>query len=253
MAEPVIVFNNGSGSDTIASGAGPGTPVNGTGAAHTNGASSTTITLTNSPDLSAVATDGSAAIWLATASGRRWSKITGVDDGADTVTTEDSFNIASGSAVDYGIGGKRKTLDSSRELLGGDIKDEWAVELEDDQTVTTSAISIDVERYSIGSSVVGTERTITQSANAAVFDFSSGTDQVVVHDLKFQNSNGTKSSAYGVIATTGGSSCEMRFERCTFGDSVNTLNQAFDGACGQMMLCDCEILECTGAGIDVGL
>lgn len=108
MAFPILIYNASTGSDTAASGAGPATAITGSGAAHTNGGASTTITLTNSPDLSGVATDGSAAIFLNTSAGsRHLSKITAVDDGADTVTAEDSFNIGSGSAVDYAIGGKR--------------------------------------------------------------------------------------------------------------------------------------------------
>src|SRR5574343_971677 len=107
MALPNIVFNASTGSDTAASGAGPASAVTGTAAAHTNGSASTTITLTNSPDLSGVATDGSHCLWMDTASGRQFSKITGADDAANTVTVEDSFNIASASAVNYAIGGKR--------------------------------------------------------------------------------------------------------------------------------------------------
>jgi len=117
LALPTLEYNSSTGSDTAASGAGPATAVTGTTAAHTGGSPSTTITLTNTPDLSGVASDGSAAIFLATSSGsRHLSKITGVDDGADTVTVEDSFNIAAGSAVNYAIGGKRLSLiaDTSR-------------------------------------------------------------------------------------------------------------------------------------------
>ena len=133
MALPTIVYNATSGSDTAASGAGPATAVTGTAAAHTGGASSTTITLTNTPDLSGVATDGSAVIWINdTAGNRHLSKITAVDDGADTVTTEDSFNIAAGSAKDYAIGGKRKTLEndtSNKDWADG--KEGWVWEFED--------------------------------------------------------------------------------------------------------------------------
>jgi len=130
MANPVIIYNASSGSDTAASGAGPATAITGSGAAHTNGTSSTTITLTNSPDLSGVAADD--ILWLNTSSGsRHLTKITAVDDGADTVTVEDSFNIGSGSAVDYAIGGKRQTIqnDGSNPDLE-DAKAGWIFELE---------------------------------------------------------------------------------------------------------------------------
>jgi hypothetical protein len=52
MPAPSFVFNNSTGSDTAASGAGPSSAVTGTAAAHTGGSASTTITLTNSTDLS---------------------------------------------------------------------------------------------------------------------------------------------------------------------------------------------------------
>lgn len=130
MARPILNYDAISGSDTAASGAGPATAITGTGAAHTNGAASTTITLTNSPDLSGVAVDH--VLWMDTASGRKFSKITAVDDGADTVTVEDSFNIGSGSAVDYAIGGERKTFEGDtgqRDWL--DWKGGWIIELND--------------------------------------------------------------------------------------------------------------------------
>lgn len=142
MGNPVIVYNASTGSDTAASGAGPATAVTGSAAAHTNGVSSTTVTFTNSPDLSGVAADD--ILWLNTASGaRHLSKITAVDDGADTVTVEDSFTIGSGSAVDYAIGGKRQTWEAD----GGnpdleDAKDGWIFELEDGTYNVSQAIAI---------------------------------------------------------------------------------------------------------------
>lgn len=146
MALPTIVYNASTGSDTAASGAGPGTAVTGTAAAHTGGSASTTITLTNSPDLSGVATDGSAAIWLNTTAGtRHLSKITAVDNGADTVTVEDSFTIASGSAVNYAIGGKRagpQNDTSRRDLLDG--KAGWIFEYENGTYTWTAAQDITV-------------------------------------------------------------------------------------------------------------
>ena len=84
----------------------------GSAAAHTGGVSSTTVTLTNSPDLSAIPTDRSATILL----GSSLRVITGVDDGANTVTIESAINIAEGSAVDYNIGYTPQTL----RLIGQD-------------------------------------------------------------------------------------------------------------------------------------
>lgn len=80
--------------------------ITGTGAAHTNGSDSSTITLTNSPDLSGVsfANKNDWMILLSLAGGDEWFDVESVDDGADTVTlkaAEGTVNIGSGSAVDY--------------------------------------------------------------------------------------------------------------------------------------------------------
>jgi hypothetical protein len=119
LAQPVIVVNNSTGSDTAASGA-PSSfgPFSAVATCHTNGAASTTIQWAANP-LTGVPTDGSAVIWLATAAGRRWSRITG--RAAGTVTVADSFNIAAGTPVDCAVGGKRSSLTASRLFL--DLKD----------------------------------------------------------------------------------------------------------------------------------
>lgn len=126
MALPTITCDNLNGSNTAASGAGPATAVTGTASAHTNGAATTTITLTNSPDLSGVAVDGSAVIHLITSSGRRFSMITAVDNIAKTVTVEDSFTIALASPVDYAIGGKLASPFVTQ--LSLDVKSGWTVD-----------------------------------------------------------------------------------------------------------------------------
>lgn len=125
-AEPVLVVNNLTGSDTVASGA-PASfgPFNASGTCHTNGAASTTIQWATNP-LSGVPTDGSAVLWLATSSGRRSSKITG--RAANTVTVADSFNIAAVSAVDCAVGGKRDSLSATR--FTNDLKTGWEVQIE---------------------------------------------------------------------------------------------------------------------------
>jgi len=135
MAFPTIKFNNSTGSDTAASGAGPTTAVTGTAAAHTDGATTNVITLTNSPDLSGVAKDGSAALWLKTASGRQFTKITDVDNTAKTVTVISNFTIASGSAVNYAIGGKRSGLTSAdSRFVFVDAMAGWTIEFENTGT-----------------------------------------------------------------------------------------------------------------------
>jgi hypothetical protein len=68
-----------------------------TAAAHTNGATSTTITLTGSPDLTPVATDRSMSVRLGSSN----RVITGKDNVAKTLTIENAVNIPLASPVDY--------------------------------------------------------------------------------------------------------------------------------------------------------
>lgn len=129
MAYPNIVFNNSTGSDTQASGAGPTTAVFGTGASLS---SSTSVNLSaDSPDLSGVATDGSACLWVLTSSGRQFSKITGVDNGTKIVTVETAYGVTE-SGRTWAIGGKRSTLHDTNSilLLTADARTGWKVELQ---------------------------------------------------------------------------------------------------------------------------
>ena len=143
MARPQIQYNNSSGSDTAASGAGPATAITGSNAYSGDGAGGGTQTVINlsgdTPDLSGVATDGSAAIYLATSSGdRHLFQITAVDDGADTVTVEiaPDNSIDTGSEVSWAIGGKRKTLDNDTTQPDWyDARHGWHFVLEGDGTV----------------------------------------------------------------------------------------------------------------------
>lgn len=104
MAFPVIQYDAAAGSDTAASGAGPSTAI--TGASATAGAGNV-INLDGSPDLSGVASDGSAAIWVNGATGAHLAKITAVDDTGKTVTTEILMVTA---GVSWAIGGERASM-----------------------------------------------------------------------------------------------------------------------------------------------
>jgi hypothetical protein len=261
MPAPSFVFNNSTGSDTAASGAGPSSAVTGTAAAHTGGSASTTITLTNSPDLSNVLTDGTHALWLKTTSGRQFSKITGKDNTAKTVTVENSFNIASGSAVDYAIGGKRATVDhaDSRKIFTADWLLDWSAELQytgSDYTLT-SALNL-FESGSGGRTFklfgTGGRVTVRQTANAAVFGFAGNAVGYswMLQNLKLCNSNATKTSAHGVLKGGGNSGGLIAYD-VIFGDATNKLNQAvsFSGAANAgEYLFNCEIQHCTSIGLN---
>lgn len=252
MAYPVVVFNSSTGSDTAASGAGPATAVTGTAAAHTNGSASTTITLTNSPDLSGVATDGSHVLWMDTPSGRQFSKITGVDNGADTVTVEDSFNIASGSAVNYAIGGKRATFDNadSRTLFGGTtgigFKAGWTIRTETDQSITSSINITVTATTALWAFVEGdsesTHRLITSNANSPTFNGDNVCAFVEFRNLKAENTHVTKNNSWFYYGRTGPNS----FRNCIIGHATNTLFRAIERSSSHSgwEIVDCEVKYC---------
>ncbi|MCH8096444.1 MAG: hypothetical protein IID53_05150, partial [Proteobacteria bacterium] len=107
MVLSVLTYNASSGSDTAASGAGPSTAI--TGSSATNGAGNI-VNLDGTPDLSGVAVND--IIWVNVSGVNiNLSRITAVDDGADTVTTEDLTVL--GGGVTWAIGGKRKTLENN--------------------------------------------------------------------------------------------------------------------------------------------
>lgn len=136
---PILIDStDGSASDSAASGLGPATAVSGTGGA-TDGTSTVDLSA-DTPDLSGVSSGD--LLWIATTSGRQFSIIASVDDGADTVTCDDAFSTTEGS-LNWGIGGVRATMLSntdSRKLISSDIKAGWIVEMQDghDETINIS-------------------------------------------------------------------------------------------------------------------
>lgn len=83
MAYPTITIDSVLGV-ADASGAGPSEPLSGSEAF--SDVSSATIGLWDSPDISEVEVDGSHALWVETASGRRWSRILGKKTASITTT-----------------------------------------------------------------------------------------------------------------------------------------------------------------------
>jgi hypothetical protein len=84
MAFPTVVINNSTGSNTAASGAGPAIAVTGTAAACAGGTSQR-VAFNETTDLSTVATDGSAVIWIDSGS-ITFMQITAVKDTQQTFT-----------------------------------------------------------------------------------------------------------------------------------------------------------------------
>jgi len=256
MAKPTILFNNASGSDTAASGAGPATAVTNTDGSF----SGTTVTLPNA-DLSGVATDGSHILWLKTSSGRQFFTITATSGsgtaGAAVTVTETPAGTT--TARTYAIGGKRKTLDNtdSRTLfvVTNGAKPGWTIQLEDDQTIS-SAIPV----AALGDTTTGmivlqgdsesTRRVVTNSANAAIFNDALGGWHL--KNLHGKCSNATRTSSYFVDFNSG-SATVTRITNCVMGDATNKLQSGITRAVSaqpSLILEDCEIKNCLGPGIN---
>lgn len=181
MALPTILINATGGSDTGASGAGPGTALTGTGASFVGAV----VTLDGSPDLTGVATDGSHVLYMVTSTGVRFFKITGADNGAKTVTvTPSPAGTASGRT--WAIGGKRATLTSSTSRLlvdnggaAGDAGAGWAIEMQSGHTETNTS-RLDLRRAGDTTSGPLIIRGTSGAATPPVITFSgAGTDIVL--------------------------------------------------------------------------
>jgi hypothetical protein len=249
MATPVIRINSVSGSDTNESGAGPGdgitagTALTGTSASY----SGSVVTLDGSPDLSAVATDGSHVLYLVTSTGRKFFTINAVDDGADTVTTDDA-PAGTATGLTWGIGGTRASLIStSTKVLynsGGDADSGWIIEMASGHTDRSSArnnvyisgLTIRGEasaavRPKITQTVTGDNELVHLRAtgqryesfdleadtvtNSQCIEFPSGTN-AVVHDLRTSGVNG---GSFATLCTNfyGGSLTNCRILSCIDG------------------------------------
>lgn len=238
MATPTIVFNSSTGSDTAASGAGPSTALTGAGASY----STTTVTLDAGTDLTNVATDGSHVLYLVTSTGRKLFEITAKagSGGATPTVTVGTAPTGTSSGLSWAIGGKRATFDhtNSRMLFTADAKANWSVKTETDQTVTSSAISLNSTPTAAAPVIVygdsvSTPRTVSQSANATTFQ-QAGSGWVF-QNLKFTNTNGTKTSAVAID----GQGHLVRCQNCVFGDGTNHCDIWILSTNGDLMLFDC--------------
>lgn len=165
-----------SAGSNASSGCGPATEVTGTSAAYSGdgagGGDDKVITFTNSPDLSNVIAghvlylDVGATDWYLI-------EIASVDNTAKTVTLTFAVStaIASGSAVNYSIGGTRQTPKRSATEKDWELAEKnWILELDDgtyDVTDTGSGAFIDAAKYS-GTNPLGlvTVRALNMPATA---------------------------------------------------------------------------------------
>lgn len=133
---PEIIIDNVNGANPPAASGAPANfgPVIPPNQCATAGASTTIQSVGHG--LGAVPTDGSAAVWIGTAAGRRWSKITGVPNG-DTFTVQDTFNI--GAAVDCVVGGEIAGTLKNVTRLCDDLRQGWTVTLQNTGTPYTDS------------------------------------------------------------------------------------------------------------------
>lgn len=251
MAEPTIVFNFGTGSDTAASGA-PSSLAAKSGANASTAAATAVVTLSvDAPDLSDVPTDGSAVMWVLSSSGRQFSKISAVDNVLKTVTCADNFsNTESGRT--WGIGGKRATIgqtNSVKVFASTDGKAGWTVSIEDDQSISVAvAVSVagtQAQPFKIVGSSESPRLVITQSANTYTWQVT-GT-HIWFESLKFRNTNATKTSAWCVLANM----TTYYFKNCIIGDTANKFKYGFVRNTGTptIFMEDCYVTGCTDAGV----
>lgn len=254
MAFPTITFSASGGSDSQASGAGPASAVFGTNASF----SGSTWTLDGSPDLSGVATDGSAVLWAQTSTGRQFFTINAKDNTAKTVTTDDAPSGTSTGRT-WAIGGKRATLNNtqSRTLVGATgIKAGWTIDIDQSggDQVLTSTLTIN------GASVGGTNGPITlKSSSGTRAKITSATNSVhllsisaahgwKVQHLEFTHTAGTRGNCMYATNRTNywwWDDCVFDgFNTAIFGDFIT--QWSFHNS----VLSRCEIKNCVSSGIN---
>lgn len=212
MALPTILINSATGSDTAASGAGPGTAVTGTTAA--TDVAGTTITVDAGTNISGVATDGSAALFLndSTTGHRNFAKITGSagSGGATPTFTVSEAFTGSLTGKSWAVGGLRASLGSatSKRLIdnnaaAGDAMPGWIMEMQSGHAETVSA-TINVVRNGDsttgrirlrGTSGAATMPILTFSNNGHAFTPTNILLSWSFEDFEMQNSNATKTAS----------------------------------------------------------
>ena len=138
-----LIYVNGSGSDTQASGCGPATAIYGSNAS-TDGTTTIDLSL-DSPNLSGVQQYD--LIWVDTATGSQFGVVQSVDNVAKTVTVGTALNL--GSTQSWAIGGKRATLQSLDNFIVNVSDSNWMIKVETDQTLTQQFPSTSPVNYNV--------------------------------------------------------------------------------------------------------
>lgn len=224
-----ILFNNSTGSDTQSSGLGPSTAVYGAGASTT--AASAVVTGIDTTGVSA-----GDLLWVQSSSGRQFSTIASVDSSTQ-VTCDDVFDNTESSRT-WAIGGKRSTLENSKQLLRDSFTDgKPELHLETDQTISTSfSASTSAPMSATIQSSDGTQKTITQTASDYIFKGGS----YRLQNIKLICTNATPAtSLLRWDNTTGNSSIIATY--CHFAGGAQTLNSGGGSYGLSLKLMGCEV------------
>lgn len=263
-ANPVVLFNSSTGSDTAASGAGPATALTGSNASVAG--TSTSVSITDAVDLSGVATDGSAVLWYndTTAGHKNFSQITAVSgsSGAWTVTVASGYTTSTGP-FSWAIGGKRASITNSLRLVNnngssGDAAGSWTAQFDSGYTETlSSTLTLTVsESFTTtggvftfqGDPAAGTMPVLTFSNNGQAIGFQNSSGAILAN-LELQNSNATKTGSTAI--TDAGANVTLR--NIKIKDSTNYFNVGISvGVSSNTFLIEgCEIAHCHTYGIQV--
>jgi hypothetical protein len=258
MAFPTVAINSATGSDTLASGAGPATALSGTLAATH---ATTTVNITDAVNLAGVAVDGSAALWVATSAGRRWSAITAItgSSGAWVVTVADAYGVTD-AADAWAIGGKRASLGGSVQL-GLDMRAGWTIDVQTGETLTANFRLTPNSSAGLTSRFLSTTTTrdskgtvtapiITTSTNSVCGLDIGGANNLSVQGIGFTSTAVTPGDGIGTI--TNAATNDVTFQGCLvsgFRDGVIDADAGQNTTWKGMILEAVEVKNCTQRGI----
>lgn len=198
-----------------------------------------------------MATDGSAIVWVESSSGRRFAKITAVDNVAKTVTVSDAYAVTE-VGKNWGIGGKRATLASSLEL-GTDCRGGWTIDIQTDQTLTANfnlKPNAVTDLWTSFTSTTSTRPIISTSTNSVYGLDIQGANNLVISHLEFKSTAATPGNGIGPASTSAAnyvllSDCVIDGFAYGIRDHDNGGNVDVFG----LTIANCEVKNCTTRGI----
>lgn len=206
-----ILFNNSTGSDSAASGCGPATAI------------SVMMQFSSGTNTATASWSGTISvgdlIYVPANTGRKFNVIASV--GSGSLTFDDNWDDTQSTTAGY-VGGKRATLENSREIFP-DVAQylKGVIRLETDQTINSrigpNGLAGVIE------SADDTIKTITQTANAAHFygGYGSLFSGLIFKKIKFANSFGSSLNQPIFLWDNGSGYQSVYAEQCVFGDPTN--------------------------------